>query len=317
MATSSPAKALVAANAINPGLVLSHNFPEVAFSYDERDVALYALGVGACAADAVDERELQLVYHRDEISSIKVLPTFFSLFTLRNGTGYALDVPGLQYDPNLILHSQQYIEVYRVIPSRANVIKKTRVAGLHDRGKTAVLELESLICLEGSGEHLCMSRSTFYLRGSGGFSDSSQPFSYATYPANRAHASFPDTTPTAVYEDHTQKSQALLFGSSTVFYPLHSDPCVAQASGFSRPILHGLCTLGYAIRAVLKSFCNGEPAAVKSISCRFLLHVYPGETLVTETWLQGNRVLYRTKVKERNQSVLSGYTLLSRISSSL
>ena len=38
-----------------------------------RDVALYALGVGACNADAADEKELQLVYHRDGQSSIKVL----------------------------------------------------------------------------------------------------------------------------------------------------------------------------------------------------------------------------------------------------
>jgi peroxisomal enoyl-CoA hydratase 2 len=86
---------------------------------------------------------------------------------------------------------------------------------------------------------------------------------------------------------------------------------------FTRPILHGLSSLGFAIRAVIKSFCNGDPTAVKSIFGRFLLHVYPGETLVTEMWLQGQRVLYQTKVKERNRAVLSGYVLLKHIPSSL
>jgi len=38
-----------------------------------RDVALYSLGVGACSADAEDEKELQLVYQRNGQSSIKVL----------------------------------------------------------------------------------------------------------------------------------------------------------------------------------------------------------------------------------------------------
>uniref|UniRef100_A0A0A9DJV0 MaoC-like domain-containing protein n=1 Tax=Arundo donax TaxID=35708 RepID=A0A0A9DJV0_ARUDO len=86
---------------------------------------------------------------------------------------------------------------------------------------------------------------------------------------------------------------------------------------FTRPILHGLCTLGFATRAVIKSFCNGEPTAVKSICGRFLLHVYPGETLSTEMWLDGQKVHYQTKVKERNRAVLSGYVLLKHIPSSL
>ncbi|KXG36115.2 hypothetical protein SORBI_3002G284400 [Sorghum bicolor] len=194
--------------AIDPAMVLSHKFPEVASAYDERDVALYALGVGACSADAADEKELQLVYHRDGQSSIKVLPTFISVLNAKTGDGFYMDVPGLHYDPALLLHGQQYMEIYRPIPSRANVANKIRIAGLHDRGKAAILEVETLTCLEGSGEALCMNRSTIYLRGAGGFSNSSQPFSYGTYPSNEVRdVTFPDSTPFAVYEDRTQKSQ--------------------------------------------------------------------------------------------------------------
>ncbi|KAL6655123.1 hypothetical protein ACP70R_005949 [Stipagrostis hirtigluma subsp. patula] len=138
-----------------------------------------------------------------------VLPTFVSSFISRSGNGLGLDLPGLHYDPNLLLHAQQYIEIYRAIPSRANVTNKIKVAGLHDRGKAAVLEVETLTFLQGSGEVLCMNRSTIYLRGAGGFSDSSEPFSYATYAANEVFpVTFPDSTPSAVYEDCTQKSQA-------------------------------------------------------------------------------------------------------------
>ncbi|CAN6167872.1 unnamed protein product [Urochloa humidicola] len=321
MALSASAMAPVV-NAIDPAMIVSHKFPEVTFGYDERDVALYSLTVGACNVDAEDEKELQLVYSRDGHSSIKVLPTFVSLFILKSGNGLHLDVPGLNYDPKLLLHGQHYIEIYGPIPSRANVTNKTKIAGLHDRGKVAVLELETLTCLDGSDDILCMNRSTIYLRGAGGFSNSSQPFSYATCAANEAsNVTFPDSTPSAVYEERTQNSQALLCGLLGYLDPLHSDPIFAHAAGFSHPILPGLSTLGFAVRAVMRSFCSMEPAAVKRISCRFLHQVYPGETLVTEMWLQGQRqsrrVCYRTKVKERGRAVLSGYVSLKHIFSSL
>ncbi|CAL5063067.1 unnamed protein product [Urochloa decumbens] len=321
MALSASAMASVV-NAIDPAMIVSHKFPEVTFGYDERDVALYSLGVGVCSADAEDEKELQLVYQRNGQSSIKVLPTFVSSFIFKSGSGLRLDVPGLNYDPKLLLHGQHFIEIYGPIPSRANVTNKIKIAGLHDRGKAAVLELEILTCLEGSDDVLCMNRSTMYLRGAGGFSNSSQPFSYATYVANDvSNVTFPDSTPSAVYEERTQNSQALLCGLSGYLDPLHSDPTFAHAAGFSHPILPGLSTLGFAVRAVMRSFCSMEPTAVKRISCRFLHQVYPGETLVTEMWLQrqiqSRRVYYRTKVKERGRAVLSGYVLLEHTFSSL
>lgn len=37
-----------------------------------RDAALYALGVGACASDAVDADELKYVYHENGQNFIKV-----------------------------------------------------------------------------------------------------------------------------------------------------------------------------------------------------------------------------------------------------
>ncbi|XP_072969441.1 enoyl-CoA hydratase 2, peroxisomal isoform X2 [Typha angustifolia] len=304
---------------MDPDLVISHKFPETSFSYTERDVALYALGVGACGGDAVDEKELKYAYHRDGQEYIQVLPTFASLFPFKNGNGLGLvDVPGLQYDPSLLLHGQQYMEIYRPFPSNSSILNKVAIAGLHDKGKATILELETTSYLKDSGEILCMNRSTVYLRGAGGFSDSSRPYSYASYPANQVdRVSVPKSKPSIVYEDHTQVSQALLYRLSGDYNPLHSDPMVARVAGFTRPILHGLCTLGFAVRSIIKSFCNGDPTAVKSIFGRFLLHVYPGETLVTEMWPEGPRVIYQTKVKERNRAVLSGYVLLKHIPSSL
>ncbi|XP_057859371.1 enoyl-CoA hydratase 2, peroxisomal isoform X2 [Cryptomeria japonica] len=255
---------------IEPELVLAHKFPESFFDYTERDVALYALGVGACGANAVDEEELKYVYHQ---------------------------------------YGQSYIQIQN----------RAHIAGLHDKGKATILEIESTSINKETGEVLCRNRNTVYLRGTGGFSKTSDLYSYSS-PSLMPKVTpvvIPKGTPFAVYEDKTQQSQALLYRLSGDYNPLHSDPMVANIAGFSRPILHGLCTLGYAVRAIIKCCCNGKPALVKSVLGRFILHVYPGETLITEMWKTDSRIIYQTRVKERQKVVLSGAVVVNHLSSSL
>ncbi|KAL6317600.1 hypothetical protein AAG906_030353 [Vitis piasezkii] len=299
----------------DPNLLISHKFPEVTYSYSERDVILYALGVGACARDAVDENELKYVYHEDGQQLIQVLPTFAALFAVAS---FDFQLPGLEYDPRLLLHGQQYIEIHKSFPSSGCVQNKASISGLHDKGKAAIVEIEIESYEKESGELLCKNRMTTYLRGAGSFSKSSEPYSYSKYPNQPVSAvKVPKSQPFVVFEDCTQPSQALLYRLSGDYNPLHSDPGVAKIAGFSRPILHGLCTLGFAVRAIIRCICRGDPNMVKNVQARFLLHVYPGETLITEMWLQGLRVVYQTKVKERSRTVLSGYVDLSRLASSL
>ncbi|KAK8580781.1 hypothetical protein V6N12_071033 [Hibiscus sabdariffa] len=279
-----------------------------------------ALGVGACGRYAIDTNELKYVYHENGQQFIKVLPTFSTLFSL-GSVPQGKDLPGFRFDPRLLLHGQQHIEVFKPLPSNATVItihNKVSLAGLHDKGKAAYEE--------GSGELLSLNRLSAFLHGAGGFSDPSQPFTYRDYPANQLSAiRVPESPPYAVFEDCTQPSQAcvLLFVQhccirlSGDYNPLHSDPMFAEVSGFPRPILHGLCTLGFAVRAIIKRICRGDPDMVKTISGRFLLHVYPGETLVTEMWLQDLRVIYRVKAKDRNLAVLSGFVHLHGLAASL
>ncbi|KDP36850.1 hypothetical protein JCGZ_08141 [Jatropha curcas] len=301
----------------DPDRLLALTFPESTFTYTERDAAIYALGIGACGRDATDTDELKYVYHENGQQFIEVLPTFAALFPFGSLMN-SIDLLGLQYDPRLLLHGQQYIEVYKPFPSSASIHNKFSLAGLHDKGKAAIVEIETKSYEKESGELLCTSRSTVYLRGAGGFSNSNHLFSYSSYPANQVIAvKIPKSQPFAVFEEPIQPSQALLYRLSGDYNPLHSDPMIAKVAGFSRPILHGLCTLGFAVRAIIKCLCRGDPSLVKNISGRFLLHVYPGETLITEMWLEGLRVLYQAKIKERNRAVLSGFVDIHRLASSL
>jgi acyl dehydratase len=80
---------------------------------------------------------------------------------------------------------------------------------------------------------------------------------------------------------------------------------VAAQAGYPRPILHGLCTLGVAGHALLKTCCGYDPARLKSMQVRFSAPVFPGETLRTELWRDGNGVSFRARVLERDAVVLN------------
>jgi acyl dehydratase len=86
--------------------------------------------------------------------------------------------------------------------------------------------------------------------------------------------------------------------------PLHIDPGFAAAGGFPRPILHGLCTFGYAGYAISQLVSTEDKTTIKSIGARFSAPFYPGETLRTDLWTDGAELRFRCRSVERDVVVL-------------
>ena len=103
----------------------------------------------------------------------------------------------------------------------------------------------------------------------------------------------------------TFAQSALIYRLSGDWNPLHSDPAVGKAAGYPRPILHGLCTFGVAGHAILKTLCGYRPERLKAIQARFSSPVFPGETIRTEMWRDGDVVSFRALVPERGAVVLN------------
>ena len=278
---------------------LGFRYPDRTSSYDERDLAIYALGVGA-AIDPTDEGGLRLVYEGHG-SGMKALPTFSVIPGTTAILGFAkegITAPGLKYGLDRVLHGEQYIELTRPLPLKATLTTKAIVKDIWDKGKGALV-VTALDSYDEDGDLLIKNEMTAFIRGAGGWGGDRGPSAEINLP--------PPREPDLIVEDSIPQNQALLYRLSGDWNPLHADPGMAKAFGFERPILHGLCTFGYAGRRVLESFApDGNPDFFKSIQVRFASNVYPGDTLITEMWKESDqRIVFQCKVKERDGLVIS------------
>jgi acyl dehydratase len=277
--------------AINYDKLMAWPFEDVRHRYTQRDTMLYALGVGL-GTDPCNETELRFVYEKDLLA----LPT---LPVVLGYPGMWLKDPATGVDWVRLVHGEQGLRLHRPIPAEGEVIGRTRVCNIIDKGpgKGALIYTERTVSDAASGELLATLSSTTFCRADGGFGGPSGP-------VKTVHE-LPARTPDHSIDFATQPRAALIYRLSGDYNPLHAEPAVASAAGFKQPILHGLATYGIAGWALTQSVCGGNPAAVQSIDVRFSSPVYPGETIRTELWVDGKIVSFRSRVVERDIVVLN------------
>jgi 3-hydroxyacyl-CoA dehydrogenase/3a,7a,12a-trihydroxy-5b-cholest-24-enoyl-CoA hydratase len=278
---------------------LGYTYPKYESTYDERDLALYALGVGA-AKDPGSEADLALVYEMSG-KGMKALPSYAAVPAINmvlNMGKNGVTAPGLNFGIDRVLHGEQYTELKRPLPTHGKLTTKATVKNIWDKTKGAVVVTE-FVTYDESGDELVKNEVATFVRGAGGWGGERGPSAEVNVAPDRA----PDKT----LEDKTSENQALLYRLSGDWNPLHADPGMAKAFGFARPILHGMCTFGIATRHVINAFApEGDPRFVKSIKVRFASTVLPGETIVTEMWKENDqRIIFRSKVKERGEVCIS------------
>ena len=267
-------------------------FEEVSQTYTTRDSILYALGVGL-GADPMDESELPYVF--EEADGFAALPTMAAVLA---GPGFWARDPESGVDWVRLLHGEQGIELHRPLPPAATVTARSEITGIVDKGagRGALILTERTLRDAETGGKIATLTSTTFARGNGGYGG----------PSDEAPAPhrLPERAPDAACDLPTLGRAALVYRLSGDYNPLHASPAVAAAAGFDRPILHGLCSLGVAGHAILKTCCGMDARRFGSLRLRFSAPVYPGETIRTEMWRDGDRVSFRSLVPERGATVL-------------
>jgi acyl dehydratase len=253
--------------------------PATEHSYTSRDTILYALGVGAKTLS-----ELSYLYEGDGplvLPSFAVVPSFKALTDA---------LVAARCDFKKVLHGEQTIVLHQPIPPSGTLKTVATVTGIYDKGKGALVVVESKT-RDASGNPLFDNISSIFVRGEGGFGGDRGPESKP--PA------VPEGEPTFKHTEITTTEQAALYRLSGDLNPLHIQPAFAKAAGFERPILHGLCTYGYAVRAVLAHACERDPKRLRRFFARFTGVVYPGDTLTTSGWkVDGDSYLVQVKTQD-------------------
>jgi len=271
--------------------LVTWDIPEVEQRLTRRDTILYALGVGL-GADPCDPEQLKFVYEE----RLEALPTM-AIILAYPGPWHAHPATGITRSH--VVHGEQGFVMHQRLPVEGAVAGKTRVVGVVDKGKDrgALVMTACDVRDKSSGKLICTLSSTTFCRADGGFGGPDGPVK-PTHP-------LPDTPPHVTCDLPTLPQAALIYRLSGDYNPLHADPAYARKAGFKMPILHGRCTFSIAGHALLKTCCGYDAARFRSMAGRFSAPVYPGETIRTEMWCDGNIVSFRATVPARGVTVIS------------
>lgn len=281
---------------IDLATALGATLPAREFSWTPTDVQLYHLGLGA-GARPTDPAEL--AYLDDHAP--QVLPTFATVApTLGETEPPRVSFPGIEIDLAKVVHGHQEVLVHKPIPATGKAVSVGRIAEIWDKGANAVIVQEHTVT-GSDGDPLWTVRSSIFAKGEGGFGGERGP---------SARTELPDRAPDAELLTPTMPQQALLYRLSGDRNPLHSDPEFARAAGFPAPILHGLSTYGTVCKAITDALLDSDATRVAGFRAKFAGVLYPGETLRTKVWREGDDLIAVVTVVERDDApVLSDVAL--------
>jgi acyl dehydratase len=276
-------------------VVKSWKFEDVRYEYTARDSMLYALSVGL-GAEPTDRGQLRYVYEKD----LHAVPT---IATVMGAPGAWWRDPRTGANALKLVHGEQSLRLIRPLPAQGCLIARNRVHSLSDKGEgrgAIGVVLRDLID-DGTGELVAQSRNVSFLRGDGGFSACSG----VSDPLPDPLPPLPKCPAELVIDIPSLPQAALIYRLTGDLNPLHADPEIAAAAGFSQPILHGLCTYGMACHAVLRTALSYDATRFRGIAARFTAPVYPGEEIRFELWRADARTLrLRARVMARDAIVL-------------
>lgn len=259
-----------------PDLLGARSEP-TAFSWTPDDVMLYALAVGAGADDPLTDLVLT-TENTEGLDAPRTLPSYANIVT----RGATVDLG--EIDRTRLVHAEQSFRLHAPLPAAGRARVTASVVGVEDTSSGVLVRTEAEAVDAEDGTPLASTLQTVMLRGE----------STGGPRAARAASAIPEREPDHRVVLHTRPDQALLYRLTGDRNPLHSDPAFARRGGFSRPILHGMCTYGFTARALVHAVAGGDPDRLTGMTARFTRPVLPGDALEVAIWLDEGGAHFRT-----------------------
>ena len=272
------------------GQVIDQQDTQISF----KDTILYALSLGL-SANPQDEKQLKYTYEEN----LETLPGMSMVLAY---PGFWISQPEYGFEWQKVLHAEESFEIHNPIPPEAKLFGKTTIESIVDRGaeKGCFIYSKKELFLKDKKTLLATVMSNTLARGDGGFANGS-----GDQKKTNTTLSIPDRRPDITCDLPTLAQSALIYRLCGDLNPLHADPKVARVAGFEAPILHGRCTMGVAMHAIIKTCCDYDAKRLRSMQVRFSAPFMPGETLRTEIWQEDNSLLFRATSVERGVVVLN------------
>ncbi len=252
------------------------------WTWTSDDALLYAVGIGAGLEDPF--AELQFTTENTENLPQQVIPSFLTLASpgpqlwLRPLGFKEREWEGISWGwPEGMVHGEEGVTLARPLPPEGTADVSLVLAGVYDKGSAALVIVDKRTALQGTGDLLGVARSSFFIRGQGGFGGPRGP-------ADEQPWVKLDRDPDVAIVLATAPGQSLIYRLSGDRNPHCTDPARARADGFERPIFQGMGTYGFACRALLKALCDGGVRRFGSMYARLSQPVFPGDKLETRIW---------------------------------
>jgi acyl dehydratase len=285
---------------IDPAAILAHPVLEVRYRYDARDVMLYALATGL-GTDPMDTDQLRFAY--EELKPpLLVLPTFAIVLgwvdLVRDPRSRN---PRLGLDGARVVVGQAGLKLYKPMAQSGSGCSRSYFAEVVDKGPGR----GALVCArrevyDDGGDLVAVVDTWLFARGGGGFGGASI--------GGLPRQPLPARPPDAIVQTETPAHLALLYRLSLGDHnPVHADPAHALATGFDRPILHGLASLSIGLHGAIRGITGSLASHGSRLRAAYATQarpVFPGDCLRTQAWAEGTDIRFQTTVVARSEVVV-------------
>ena len=195
----------------------------------------------------------------------------------------------LNVDVLRLVHSRQDMRFFRPIVPGDTINSTAQIVAIEEQpgGESLAVDLH---CCNQTGEAVQHITFTAFIRDQG------------RRPRKRTAANeTPDGDPLHRVSQTIDADQTFRYAKASGDHnPIHIDENVAKLAGLPGIIVHGLCTLAFASKAIIDSVCDKDPCRLKRLNAGFAKPVLPGQTITTAIWPDTKAGSYRYETVNPN-----------------